>query len=113
MSSGALMLHRGAESYMAIDAFDNRHNTHPELYRGLEEHVGMLIDHSSLGFTLTTFPDLPELHGQYDLIVSNATLEHIPDIGDLFAALSRFAAPGCRMIHNIDGRTHMRWIRRP
>lgn len=111
LASGAVMMHRGAASYRAIDAFDNRREVKPELWRRLEESLGAPIDPAALRFTLATFPSLPELDGEYDLIVSNATLEHIPSIGELFKALTGFAAPGCTMVHHVDAQTHMRWIR--
>ena len=111
LAGGAVMMHRGAASYRAIDAFDNRRDVKPELWRRLEESLGAPIDPAALRFTLATFPSLPELDGEYDLIVSNATLEHIPSIGELFETLTRFAAPGCAMVHHIDAQTHMRWIR--
>ena len=45
------------------------------------------------------------------MIVSNATLEHIEDVPGLFRSLRRLAAPQARMVHHVDGQTHMRWIK--
>lgn len=111
LASGAVMMHRGAASYRAVDAFDNRRDVDPKLWQRLAEQLGANIDHTKLHFTLATFPSLRELNGEYDLIVSNATLEHIPAIRELFGVLTRFARPGCMMVHHIDAQTHMRWIR--
>jgi Methyltransferase domain len=111
LATGAVMMHRGAAAYHAIDAFDNRGDVHPRLWQHLGEQLGAPVDKTKLQFTLATFPSLPELDGEFDLIVSNATLEHIPDISELFEVLTRFARPGCTMVHHIDAQTHMRWIR--
>lgn len=111
LAGGAVMLHRGAISYHAVDAFDNRRDVDPRLWQRLGERLDTTIDEAELRFTLATFPSLGELDGEYDLIVSNATLEHIPSIPELFEALARFTRPGCAMVHHIDAQTHMRGIR--
>jgi SAM-dependent methyltransferase len=102
---------RGAASYRAVDLFDNTGQADPALYGEIGRRLGAPVDVAALGFTLASFPALPEVDGAYDLIVSNATLEHVDDVGGLFAALARLAAPGARMVHHVDGQTHMRWIK--
>jgi SAM-dependent methyltransferase len=111
LATGAVMLARGASSYCAVDLFDNRDQADPSLYPELSRTLGSEIDPSRLGFCRTAFPGLPDLHGTWDLIVSNATLEHIDDVPALFARLAEVAAPGARMVHHVDAQTHMRWIR--
>jgi SAM-dependent methyltransferase len=111
LSTGAVILARGAASYQAVDLFDNTGQADPALYRELGRRLGTPVDVAGLRFTLASFPALPEVDGAHDLIVSNATLEHIADVAGLFRALRRLAAPGGRMVHHIDGQTHMRWIR--
>jgi SAM-dependent methyltransferase len=111
LSTGAVILARGAASYRAVDLFDNTGQADPRLYRELGLRLGTRVDAAMLRFTLATFPALPELDGAYDLIVSNATLEHIADVHGLFRGLRRLAAPGARMVHHVDAQTHMRWIR--
>jgi hypothetical protein len=111
LATGAVMLARGAASYHAVDAFDNRTQARPDLYSALNARLGSHIDPSQLGFTLADFPAIDELDGEFDVIVSNATLEHIEDVPRLFAALAQRAAPGCQMVHHVDGQTHMRWVK--
>jgi Methyltransferase domain len=94
-----------------VDLFDNRGQADPALYPELSSTLGRPIDPSRLRFCQTAFPALPDVDGEWDLIVSNATLEHIEDIPSLFRRLAELAAPGARMVHHVDAQTHMRWIR--
>ena len=110
MTTGAVMLDRGAASYDAVDLFDNRHQSTSEIYRTLERRLANPIDQARLGFTQTDFPALPDVTGSYDTIVSNACLEHVADAGGLLARLRELAAPGALMVHQIDGQAHMRWF---
>jgi SAM-dependent methyltransferase len=111
LSSGAVIMARGAASYRAVDLFDNTGQADPALYTEIGRRLGTPVDLAGLQFTLASFPGLPEVDGTYDMIVSNATLEHVEDVGGLFASLRRLAAPGARMVHHVDGQTHMRWIK--
>src|SRR3954463_438256 len=111
MATGAVMLARGGAGYHAVDLFDNRDQASPALYDELGRMLGVPVDPGELGFTQATFPQLPELEGEFDLIVSNATLEHVDDVPGLFRSFARVAAPDSRMVHHIDGQTHMRWIK--
>lgn len=111
LATGAIMLHRGATSYQAVDLFDNRQQSSADIYRALERRLGTDVDESRLGFTQTRFPDLPALTGEYDTIVSNACLEHVGDVSGLLARLRELGAPGALMVHQIDGKAHMRWFR--
>jgi SAM-dependent methyltransferase len=111
MTTGAIMLARGAASYRAVDLFDNRNQAAPGLYRRLEERLGVPVDDDALAFTRTEFPDLPDLDGTYDVVVSNACLEHVADPARLLTRLARAAAPGTVMAHLVDAKAHMRWFR--
>lgn len=111
LATGAIMLHRGASRYCAVDLFDNRGQADPTLYAQLSATLGSPVDPEILGFCHTAFPDLPDVDGGWDLIVSNATLEHIDGIGRLFRRLGALAAPGAWMVHHVDAQTHMRWVR--
>ena len=111
LSTGAVILSRGAASYRAIDRFDNRGQADPSLYQKLGEALNSPVHEERLEFTLAKFPALPDVSGTHDLIVSNATLEHIAEIPEVFQGLRRLASPGARMVHHIDGQTHMRWIK--
>jgi hypothetical protein len=111
LTTGAVMLSRGAATYHAVDLFDNRWQAAEGLYDRLNRAIGADIRAEDLHFTQTAFPALPDLAGTFDVIVSNACLEHVADVPALLARLRDFAAPGCQMVHHIDGQTHMRWFR--
>jgi SAM-dependent methyltransferase len=111
LATGAVIMKRGASSYCAVDLFDNRGQADPALYTELSRVLGSAVDPGTLDFCRTEFPELPDLHGKWDLIVSNATLEHIDEVSNLFRRLARLALPGARMVHHVDAQTHMRWIR--
>jgi len=111
LSTGAVILSRGSTSYRAIDRFDNRYQADPSLYQRLGEALNSAVLEERLEFTQARFPGLSDVRGRYDVIASNATLEHIEEIPKVFQGLRRLAAPGARMVHHIDGQTHMRWIK--
>jgi methyltransferase family protein len=111
LTTGAVMLSRGAAAYHAVDLFDNRWQAAQGLYDRLNEKIGASVRPEDLRFTQTAFPALPDLTGTFDLIVSNACLEHVAAVPSLLRRLRDFAVPGCQMVHHIDGQTHMRWFR--
>jgi SAM-dependent methyltransferase len=111
LTTGAIVMARGAASYRAVDFVDNRGQAAPGLYDALARRLGVPVDVDALGFTVATFPGLPEATGSYDVIVSNAALEHIEHMDELFASFHRLAAPGARMVHHVDAQTHMRWLK--
>jgi cyclopropane fatty-acyl-phospholipid synthase-like methyltransferase len=110
LGTGAIILDRGALSYSAIDAFDLVGTAPAEFYDALAIRLHHEIDRSRLSFAQVTFPRLPEVEGKYDLVVSNATLEHIESVPVLFLRLRQLTEEGGRMVHHIDAQTHMRWI---
>jgi hypothetical protein len=111
LTTGGVILARGAAGYVAADLFDNRGQATPELYARLGARIGTDVDPGRLEFIQTSFPDLADVTGEFDLIVSNACLEHVADPGGLFARLRELAEPGATMVHEIDAKAHMRWFR--
>jgi SAM-dependent methyltransferase len=110
LGTGAIMLRRGAASYVAADLFPLAEAASENFYLGLREKIGE-FDRDALSFRLVSFPNLPELAQKFDLVVSNATLEHVADIPALFIALSHLLSDGGVMCHHVDAKTHMRWLR--
>jgi hypothetical protein len=110
LGTGAIMLRRGAASYAAADLFPLAEAASEQFYARLGEKIGE-FDRDALSFKLVSFPDLHELLQKFDLVVSNATLEHIADIPSLFVALSHLLADNGIMCHHVDAKTHMRWLR--
>ena len=107
LATGGVILSRGATSYGAVDGFDNRGQAHAKLYERLSARLDFRVDPDALGFTLTSFPGLDGLDGAYDIVISNATLEHLRDLGPFFRSLHRVTAPGPRMVHHVDAQTHI------
>jgi hypothetical protein len=85
-------MERGASSYLATDLF-------------------RLVETPPLPYVVTTYPEMENVDGPFDVIVSNATLEHFDDVGGTFARLAKLAAPDAQMVHHIDAKTHMRWLK--
>jgi Methyltransferase domain len=94
LGTGDLLLTAGAASYTAVDAFR------------LVENVP-----ATMAYVVTDFPGLQDLRGTFDLIVSNATLEHISDVPQLFSRLAEVSSDQCDMCHHVDAKTHMRWLK--
>jgi hypothetical protein len=92
LGTGELVVARGAASYVACDRF-------------------RLVDDPPLPYMITTFPGLPGVEGPFDLVVSNATLEHFEQVPETFLRLFELCAPGATMVHHVDAKTHMRWLR--
>ena len=109
LATGLLALAQGAASYRAIDRFDVLMDGAEDVHARIAAALGIAGRERALRYDLVTFPALPELpDAACDAIVSNATFEHVDDVEGTFRALRRAAAPGARMVHWIDGRTHTR-----
>lgn len=109
LATGLLALADGAASYRAIDRFRVLMDGAAEVHADIAGTLGIPGRERDLRYDLVTFPQLPELPGgAHDAIVSNATFEHVDDVEATYRALRRAAAPGARMVHWIDGRTHTR-----
>ena len=111
LGTGAIVLSRGATSYTAVDIFPLAEGVTPEFYARLGEKFGVQVDPTALRYELTDFPAMSNIDGPFDVVVSNATLEHFADVQGTFLRLGELAAPGCIMCHHIDAKTHMRWIK--
>ncbi|MEU8266463.1 methyltransferase domain-containing protein [Sphaerisporangium sp. NPDC049002] len=111
LGTGAIMLARGAESYTAADLFPLASDTAPAFYEALGACLGRPVERDRLDYRVTAFPGMPGVAGPFDLVVSNAALEHFDDVPATFARLAELVAPGGVMCHHIDGMTHMRGIR--
>lgn len=107
LGSGALLLARGAASYTAVDRFDLVSTVPVDFYRRFGD-----VRPDALVFVRDRFPDLPSIAGPFDLVVSNATLEHIEDVAALFVRLRGLVVEEGRMVHHVDAKTHMRWFER-
>ena len=90
-----------------MDRFDLVSGVPENFYRRFGD-----IDMERMVFVRDRFPDLPAIAGPFDLVVSNATLEHIEEIPALFVRLRSLLVPGGRMVHHVDAKTHMRWFER-
>jgi hypothetical protein len=103
LGTGAVMIQRGAIAYTAVDQFPLAVDVPAAFY----QRFG--VDPSRLGYVNATYPELPELDGRFDLIVSNSCLEHVDDVPRLFA---RLASVTTEMVHHVDAKAHMRFFDR-
>jgi SAM-dependent methyltransferase len=111
LGTGATLVARGATRYVAVDRFPLAQGASPEFYAAMEQRLAAPVDVSKLEFVVTDFPTLPDVEGPFDIIVSNATLEHLDDVPGTFRRLAELAAPGAVMCHYVDAKAHMRWFR--
>lgn len=111
LATGAVLLQRGAKSYAAVDINPLITSDRSDVYGALRRLGGADYDERRMTYSVDAFPHLPKVSGSFDLIVSNATLEHVDDVEGLFRRLSVLAAPGCVMCHHVDANTHMRWLK--
>ncbi|GAA1295778.1 hypothetical protein Psi02_11650 [Planotetraspora silvatica] len=111
LGTGAVLLARGAKSYDAADLFSLASGTNPAFYEALGGRLGTHVELDQIGYHITTYPEMSEVNGPFDLVVSNAALEHFDDVRATFARLAELVAPGGTMCHHIDGMIHMRGIR--
>ncbi|MEU9886673.1 methyltransferase domain-containing protein [Sphaerisporangium sp. NPDC051011] len=111
LGTGAVLLSRGAASYAAADRFPLATGTNPAFYEELGRRLGHEVEKDRIGYHVTSFPAMPDVSGPFDLVVSNAALEHFDDVTATFARLAELVVPGGVMCHHIDGMVHMRGIR--
>jgi hypothetical protein len=109
LGTGAVLLADGAQSYHAVDMFALADRDLTDFYAALEQRIGR-IDSQRMRYTIASFPGLPELDEEFDIIVSHATLEHIADIPGLFRRLRQLVPAGV-MCHHVDAMTHTGLIR--
>lgn len=112
LGTGYVVLARGAASYTAVDRFRlaERPWLDDPLIRRLKSAVGD-ADVARISYLVDEFPELSAVHGRYDLVLSNAVLEHVDDIPAVFSRLSSLLREGGEMCHHVDPRTHTRWLR--
>lgn len=92
LATGRLILERGATAYIAVDCV-------------------RLVGRPEIPYLVTDYPAMRNVSGVFDVIVSHAALEHFHDVAATFRRLSELAVPGCVMVHHVDAKTHMRWVR--
>lgn len=135
LGTGLLALARGAESYCAIDGFRVRFATgfEAEVFARLRgklsaEEARRVEDVLPCGGTtdpaarrrFAYVNDLPLERaaerlggGTFDVVFSNAVLEHVADPAAAARSLSELLAPGGVMFHDIDLRSHQTYETHP
>ena len=101
LGTGAEMLRRGARSYLALDAFPLARTVDPSFYESYWPNMA-----ADLHYRVLPFSRISELDQTFDLVVSNACLEHVVDIDRMFDDLAHLIRPSGRMVHQIDAQTH-------
>jgi len=111
LGTGAVLLAAGAASYTAVDRFPLASSVDDRYYAELGERLGQPIDRDRLAYSVTKYPEMSDIEGPFDLIVSNAALEHFDDVPATMKRLAELLSPEGVMVHHIDGMTHMRGVR--
>jgi SAM-dependent methyltransferase len=107
LGTGMVLLARGAAAYTAVDVFPLAHHSPAALYAALAGAEGCSPELAERAqFQIVDFPSLDPLKGDFDVVVSNSTLEHIEDIPSTFRAL-RQRSTGL-MVHHVDASVHSR-----
>ncbi len=131
LGTGFLALARGASSYTALDRFPVIFDTESErrIYLRLAEsltpeeraRVEETLEFSETGYKTRDdrfkyFNSIPIEEAplrfpknSFDLIFSNAVLEHVADVRATFEAMNSLLVPGGLMVHEIDFRSHQRF----
>jgi SAM-dependent methyltransferase len=128
---GLYLLAKGAAAYNACDANDLARRAPPEFYDALLQRLKSLdpgVDADFLRAQLegalagtasrlryVVRPDF-NLAAAFaaqsvDLVVSQASFEHVDDVDETVRQLSEVCKPGARLVAEIDFKTHSRWIR--
>ena len=107
LGTGAELLARGAASYVAVDAYPLARTVDTAFYERFRPEGAVGLDYVVCPFDAIG----NRLDRTFDLVVSNACLEHVPDVPLVFAALHGLLRPGGRMVHLIDAQTHSRPLR--
>jgi SAM-dependent methyltransferase len=126
LGTGLVILAMGARSYVAIDKNELIWKTPQLFYDTLLEKLKTFPRYENAKAALKVFRhnnvnDVfsyacgPDLNGltfkKFDVLVSQAVLEHIINIESVFETLYKRIAPGGLMIHEIDFGTHTGIIR--
>jgi SAM-dependent methyltransferase len=128
---GLYLLAKGAAAYNACDAHDLARRAPREFYAALVQRIkaldpnvdaeqlraeveGALTGTSSrLRYVVRPDFDLTAAFSarSIDLVVSQASFEHLDDVAGTLRKLSALCRPGARLVAEIDLKTHSRWIR--
>jgi len=127
LGTGVILLALGAKSYCAIDKHELASHTSKEFYERLFEKVKHLPqwetarkifqefeETGSDRFTYIYGPnfrlDVLESN-KYQILVTQAVLEHLHEIKDIFTILRQKLSRDGLMIHEVDLSTHTRFLR--
>jgi hypothetical protein len=113
LGTGFVLVALGAASYTAVDRFPLANRVDPAFYQALAERMHAEVDATMqrMQYFVGERPSNVVPPGGFDAFVSNATLEHLDDVGSEFAWMASVGAPGARHVHLVDPQTHMRWVR--
>ncbi len=128
LGTGIVILALGAKSYTAVDINCLIHKTPPCFYSMLLSYLKKLPGYSNAEIVVNDFLngkfserfsyiytpcfDLQKISSkEFDLLVSQAVLEHIVDTREMFQVLYPRLRPNAVMIHEVDLGTHTGLIR--
>ena len=128
LGTGFIILALGARDYLAVDKNELIAKTserfYEELFRRLSDYpaheraLEVYNRFQTCGFgdcfdykvaPLSSLQDLS--FRKFDVVVSQAVLEHLENVEEVFAGLRDYLNLNAVMIHEVDLATHTRWIR--
>ena len=135
LGTGLLCISRGAASYCAVDRFavgmdfDFERQVFGKLFEAMnseqQENCTEIIDHLKTHGTflenqieyrnnlpIEKAPNIPGF-GLFDVIFSNAVLEHVADLPGTIRAFSKLLSPKGVMQHDVDLRSHQTYEKHP
>ncbi|MBN1799622.1 MAG: methyltransferase domain-containing protein [Spirochaetales bacterium] len=128
LGTGLVILALGAKSYTAIDRHNLISGAAKSFYKALFDTLRNYPAFKRARTALAQFQEqgsceyfsyiydrkfsLNKLCSQkYDVVVSQAVLEHLDNVGNTFEFLSRKLQTAAVMVHEVDLGTHTRWLR--
>lgn len=112
LGTGLALLALGASTYVAVDRFPLALSETEQFRTALGERLGVDVRRlsSRATYVVGSIPDV-DLEAGFDAIVSNAALEHLPDVPAAFSWMCEVGGTDATHIHVVDPQTHTRWLR--
>jgi hypothetical protein len=128
LGTGIIILALGAKSYTAVDKYQLIRKTPKDFYKILLSHLTELPEFKNAQMAVENLqeenfgepicyrwnPDF-NLEGlplkRFNIMVSQAVLEHLNDVKNTFAKFKDILSPNAMMVHEIDLGAHTRFIR--
>ncbi len=112
LGTGLALLALGASTYVAVDRFPLAESESAAFRAALGARLGVDVTQlaSRATYVVGSLPDV-DVRPTVDAIVSNAALEHLPDMPASFRWMRAVGGTDATHVHVVDPQTHTRWLR--